>query len=267
MVQESSRTAQRASSILEVLGADRMNPYLAEVEGHPVRALELYEWNAELSASFWPLISLTEVSLRNKFDLHLGHWSHENGGDREWLLKIDKAPQDLKDVFRGRAEHFCRRAHVAKKVRDGGTGLFNAPHRRQNVPLTNGDVLSQITLGEWLNFIPASPRVLDDGSQKPFPDATTASRRERLWKDVVSQVFPECERPYEISATLHRVKLFRNRIARHEPIFMLEYRRYRNEFLRLLRKVSPLVHEIYTPVWCTDSGGALIRCEKFHSCC
>lgn len=246
MARKSRGHAQRDQNVLEHIGTDRMHSYLAEVQGHPGRALNLYRWNAELSSSFWPLISVTEVSLRNALDEYLGQWCQNNGGHRDWLLRIDQAPRDLKDEFGGKARTFRSRADDAKKIRDTGTGLTIVPHRRQNAPLTNGDILSQITLGEWGNFIPSAPRPLDDGSIALFPDPTTAQRRERLWNQVICRAFPAGEQPYALAGDINRLKLFRNRIAHHEPIFAVNYRRHRNDLLRVLRSVAPPVHEWYT---------------------
>lgn len=246
MATKSRGQAERDQNVLGPIGIDRMHSYLVEVQEHPGRALNLYRWNAELSSSFWPLISVTKVSLRNALDERLGQWCQDNGGHRDWLLYIDQAPSDLKNEFGGKTQTFRSRADAAKKIRDTGTGLTNVPHRRQDAPLTNGDILSQITLGEWGNFIPSAPRTFDDGSTAPFPDPTTAQRRERLWNQVIRQAFPDGEKPHALARDLDRLKLFRNRIAHHEPIFKVNYRRHRNDLLRILGSVAPPVHEWYT---------------------
>ena len=92
MARKSRGQAERDQNVLKHIGIDRMHSYLVEVQEHPGRALNLYRWNAELSSSFWPLISVTEVSLRNTFDECLGQWCQDNGGHRDWLLYIDQAP-------------------------------------------------------------------------------------------------------------------------------------------------------------------------------
>lgn len=159
---------------------------------------------------------------------------------------IDQAPPDLKDEFGGKARTFRGRAEDAKKIRDKGTGLVIGSHPRKNAPLTNGDILSQITLGEWGHFIPSAPRILADRSEAPFPDPTTAQRRERLWNAVIRQAFPSNVQPHALAADLNRLRFFRNRIAHHEPIFAVNYRRHRNDLLGLLGSVAPPVHQWYT---------------------
>ncbi|MCG7251994.1 Abi family protein [Corynebacterium pseudodiphtheriticum] len=246
MAKKSRRQAQRDQDILKRIGTDRMHPYLIEMQNNPGRALDLYRWNTELSSSFWPLISVTEVSLRNALDERLGQWCQNNGGHRDWLLYIAQAPSALKDEFGGKARTFRSKAEDAKEIRDKGTGLVTGSHPRKNATLTNGDILSQITLGEWGHFIPSAPRIRADGSKAPFPDPTTAQRRERLWNAVIRQAFLSNVEPHALAADLNRLRLFRNRIAHHEPIFVVEYRRHRNELLRLLGNVAPPVHQWYT---------------------
>lgn len=82
-----------------------MHPYLIEMQNNPGRAIDLYRWNAELSSLFWPLISVTEVSLRNAVDESLGQWCQNNGGHRDWLLYIDQAPLTSKTSLAEKLGH------------------------------------------------------------------------------------------------------------------------------------------------------------------
>ena len=152
-----------------------MHPYLIEMQNNPGRAIDLYRWNAELSSLFWPLISVTEVSLRNAVDESLGQFCQNNGGHRDWLLYIDQAPLDLKDEFGGKARTFRGRAEDAKKIRDTGTGLVIGSHPRKR---------------------PLNQR-----------------RRERLWNAVIRQAFLSNVQPHALAADLNRLRLFRNRMA------------------------------------------------------
>lgn len=51
--------------VIEALSGDRLTPYLKACGHDWERAIRLYEWNLEVSASFYPLLSTIEVSLRN----------------------------------------------------------------------------------------------------------------------------------------------------------------------------------------------------------
>jgi hypothetical protein len=51
------------------LSPPRMARYLVDAQGDEHLAIALCEWNNELGAAHWQLISLVEVALRNSIDL------------------------------------------------------------------------------------------------------------------------------------------------------------------------------------------------------
>lgn len=218
----SSRDVNR----IEALGLARMETYLQETGYHAGRALALYSWNHRLAAAYWPLISLTEVALRNRLNIHIGEWCANNGGQRDWLLDPQTLPDGLKEEFGGILLKFITKAEQARKIRDEGTGLnVSDPHPRAGNPLTNDDVLAQITLGEWNHFIPGHP---------DLPDPTTYARRLKLWHDCASDAFPSIGDPMDLHFPLHRTQQFRNRVAHHEPIFSTDLERQRKDLLKIL---------------------------------
>jgi hypothetical protein len=52
-------------TIQEYLSPARFQPYLDACDNDPQLALELYEWNVAISAAFWEVIALVEVTMRN----------------------------------------------------------------------------------------------------------------------------------------------------------------------------------------------------------
>lgn len=234
-------------TLVERLGRDRMEPYLVATGYHARRALSLYRWNGEVSASFWQLVSLAEVVLRNFLDECIGTWCENNGGSRDWLLCPEAMPNLLKAEFKGKSRSFLGYAQEAKGARDNGRGIVIAsPHPRAGKPLANGDVLAQITLGIWgEHFMPQSPQVLPDGTTKYLPDKTTYNRRLELWNNVVRPAFPAGTDPGELSFRLNRLKLFRNRIAHHEPVLNVDIERHRRELLTLIGEIAPDIREWY----------------------
>lgn len=237
----------REIRLVSRLGQDRMKPYLVATDHHAKRALALYRWNGEASASFWQLISVAEVLLRNCLDERIGKWCQDNGGHRDWLLDPEAMPQPLRAEFSGKVKTFRSYALNAKGDRDSGGGItVDAPHPRAGHPLANGDVLAQITLGVWgEHFAPQTPKTLPDETLQYLPDETTYYRRLELWNDVVSVAFPKDTDPGELSHRLNRLKLFRNRIAHHEPILSVDTERHRNELLTLLEEIDPTIREWY----------------------
>lgn len=220
---------------VEALGSARMATYLRETGYHAGRALSLYSWNQRVAAEFWPLISLTEVTLRNALDEHIGAWCAGNGGNRDWLLDPLALPPIVKKEFGGKLNYFLTKAEEAKKTRDRGSGLQRStPHPRAGEPLNNDDVLAQITLGEWNHFIPGVHN---------SPDPTTYHRRLTLWTSAAAGAFPSIEDPTQLHFPLHRAHQFRNRVAHHEPIFSINLPSQRRDFLAVLRATNADIAE------------------------
>lgn len=57
------------SEILKFISEDRFRPYLLKCDGDLALAFKLYENNIIISQSFYALLSVLEVTLRNKIDL------------------------------------------------------------------------------------------------------------------------------------------------------------------------------------------------------
>src|ERR1700712_5245615 len=64
------------------LSSQRLQRYLAAYSGDQDRAIKLYTANIKISQSFFPLLSLLEVILRNQINLKLSmHF-----GDPDWII-------------------------------------------------------------------------------------------------------------------------------------------------------------------------------------
>lgn len=57
--------------VTEIISQERLGKYLNAAGHDPVRALELYGWNIQLSESFFPVLSASEVCLRNTVSTRL----------------------------------------------------------------------------------------------------------------------------------------------------------------------------------------------------
>lgn len=135
--------------VVHRLGGERMGPYVHAAGGHYKTALALYRWNMTISAAFLELLSVTEVLARNALDEHLRVWCRRQGGNVEWLLHPDRIPTPLDKLFGSVAAGAYDKAQRAKEVRDK-----SATHARHQLPLTNGDILSQVTFGQWHTLFP-----------------------------------------------------------------------------------------------------------------
>ena len=65
---------------------ERLQHYRRAVGGDLVRAIELYEWNAQISAVFWVTLGHVEVLVRNAMHEHLTVWSQTNYRDHRSYL-------------------------------------------------------------------------------------------------------------------------------------------------------------------------------------
>jgi hypothetical protein len=68
------------------ISAERLAPYRAAVANDLMRAVSLYEKNAELSAAFWMVLSDLEILVRNAMHDRLTAWSLARYGQPGWYL-------------------------------------------------------------------------------------------------------------------------------------------------------------------------------------
>lgn len=175
-------------------------------------------WNCELSAAYWPSISLVEIAVRNAIDaqlcVHLGVSSDE-GWYREVLA--DRPRIHLTDKERDKI----------KKVLDVFDRQNTAPGHPLREP-TGGDVVSGLSLGFWVSLV---------GEGIPRQNQTYDYHR-KLWRPFLHQAFPLYgpdgkNSPGAARGGLREFELLRNRVAHHEPIFNFNHRYHRNNIVTI----------------------------------
>lgn len=142
------------------LSPERLAPYRQACGDDLAAALDLYRWNAELSAALGATLGHVEVRLRNAMHQELASWSAYRHGEPRWFLDPGGTffPPELADIARAR-----RRATR--------TGRAETP----------GRVISELGLGFW-KFLLA--RRYDRG----------------LWHPCLHRVFRRQPRPLVFSA-------------------------------------------------------------------
>ena len=168
------------------VGAARLAPYLRRYEGNRELALRLHAWNAELATAFWGPIGLLEISLRNSMHSVLGRGREANWWDYSHHVQL--APYGARVITR-----------TLDKLASAG-----------NYHPNPDDVVAATSMGFWVGL-------LDVGvARDPYMDYETA-----LWAPRLRDAFP-----YrggmgrkQIHTRFNRVRVFRNRIAHHEPIY------------------------------------------------
>lgn len=178
---------QTRQSLEKLLSASRLEPYLTAVAGDVKRAIALYEWNLTLSAEFWKVIAITEVTLRNAMHNELAVVY----GDR-WFDN----PKILDDRSLAAIRKARQRARRSSKA-------TNPPP---------GKVISEITFGAWVALLDQGGHSTELGDKIKY-QAT-------LWDPALRQAFPNG--PHHRKKTnrgLRDVQMLRNRISHHEKIF------------------------------------------------
>lgn len=70
--------------VLEIISQDRLGKYLISAGHNQNKALDLYGWNIQISEAFFPLLSASEVCLRNKISDRMielygnNWWDHQD---------------------------------------------------------------------------------------------------------------------------------------------------------------------------------------------
>jgi hypothetical protein len=164
------------------LSPARLGPYIAEA-GSVEQALQLYQWNAAISAALFELIGYSEVILRNALTTQLSQL-RINAGDptgewftiTRWFQPSWTTPM-IDSITRAR-----RSAQQASGV------------------VTEGKMVAELTFGFWRFLL-------------------TARYEASLWTPALRHAFTSGLSRRTVHDTVEHINMLRNRIAHHEPIF------------------------------------------------
>lgn len=170
----------------------RLRHYLAETGGDQALAIQLYDWNTEVSAAFWESFTALEVALRNAIDRHMTMRHAAKGRSGHWIF--DDARELGRDRGRGSNAHAYPYADIdtaIKRVRKNG------------MPLDAGQIISEISFGFWHQMVSKSQMF--------------------LWPDLVG-AFPHMKgrNQYLVSAKVESLRALRNRIGHHHRIWAID---------------------------------------------
>jgi len=161
-----------------LLSAQRLSTYVGRCGGFDA-AIDLYRWNAAVSAAFWPSLGHVEVALRNAMSdaLAARHLRLARGGS--WL---DDPARELDARMR---------SHIA---------AARARARKQGKRTDDGQTISELSFGFWRYLVTRRRTTLWPDLASAFPGAPDR-RRETV------------EEP------LARLHDLRNRIAHHQRVW------------------------------------------------
>lgn len=187
---------------MRVFGRARLAGYIHHCGGDVTDALELYRWNAEISATMWEPIGHLEVALRNALAGRLAARHRRLGRSGSWL---DPPQRELTDRAQG-------------EVADAGRRV-----RRNRKHLTDGQIISELGFGFWRFLV-------------------SRRNRTTLWPDLATGFPHAPNRRIQtVEEPLERVHAFRNRLAHHHRIWSQPIDDRYNDVLRLAGYIDPVL--------------------------
>lgn len=162
----------------KVFSTQRMERYFNRYPSDEQKAIIHYKSNIELTESFYPVLSMFEVALRNSLNRELTR--HFRTSD--WYLHIGSVP-GLRNL---NSSISTAKKHIAKR----------------NESITANKVIAELTLGFWVRLFNAEYElVLWKPIRKAFPHLEKQLRQRN-----------------KVSAPINKIRDFRNRVFHHEPI-------------------------------------------------
>lgn len=187
----------------DLLSRPRLRRYLDAAAGDRSTALELYSWNLQVSAAFYESLHYLEVGLRNAMDLRLCQFVKDRGGRTRWYV----------DPMVPLTRHTRRRIAEARAFATRG-----------GAPEVHGKVIAELMLGFWWSLL-----------------ADEYNRR--LWQPCLRDAFEAPVRRAHLHGALNDMRLLRNRIAHHEPIFNRDLAAAYRALLDTASRISPVLRD------------------------
>ncbi len=165
--------------IEKIISKERFNPYLKYHNNDINKALEHYKINILVSESFYPLLSILEIGLRNSIDSQMTL----KFNDKQWF--------ENSDFFK-----------IASKFQTDR--IFEA---RTNIlisgkDISHGKIISELSFGFWTSLFDLKfEMTLWKNLRLSFVNCPKQIRKRKT-----------------ISSKLNKIRNFRNRIFHHEPV-------------------------------------------------
>lgn len=170
----------------------RLKSYLEACQNDYIKALKLYQANMRLSQSFYPLLSLVEVILRNalneKFTVYFN--------DDHWLInQKDKIMKDSSLTYKDRKTGKTKNNYFLSD------SISKSIEKSKSKPVTQGVIIADLNFGFWTAFFNKS--------------------HSALFRGVPMSIFVKLPSGYNrstVAKILDKLREFRNRVYHNEPI-------------------------------------------------
>lgn len=215
--------------IIEHLGTSRIEPYVKAAGGDEKKALDLYHWGTQMTASIQEILGITEVCLRNAIDAELQKWNSKKlkQPGASWLLGDPAEP--LRRLTKGKRKEATLRAQKSADRR-----LVN--HFRYDQKITHDDVLAHTTLDMWRDILP---------SYAVNADIKKSENKNRLglWNKVVKNAFPYADDPHGEKTywRVSHVHDLRNRVSHMDSVLNIDILDITENVFALVKSIDPVL--------------------------
>lgn len=184
-----------------MVSVERMAPYLVASGNDGTAALRLYEWNSAVAASFHRLLEQLEIALRNAAHRELSALAGQpNWWDSPVIVLTNAGPAMIREA----------RATVTRR----------GHHNRHP-----GDIVAALPFGFWVSL---------------FSSGRAGNYEMTLWRPGLRHAVPGFSGTRnELHLRLDSLRLLRNRVAHHEPIFRRHLAADHASVVGLLGDISP----------------------------
>jgi hypothetical protein len=180
---------------------ERFTGYLQASEHNGAKALELYQWNTEISSAFWGQLGHMEIALRNTISNRFRLYSQKIHKEADWIKLVQKKEILANGELLRINEAMGRVANNKKEV-------------------SVDQIISELPLGFW---------------------ATLLSKRYRnLWPELAGGFLGLASRDsMELARLVQQARWLRNRVGHHHRIWNLDLKNHHLGILRITHMIDP----------------------------
>jgi len=181
-------------AIEQIISPERLAPYLKHHSGNFEKAVNHYKTNIEVSESFYPLLAILEIGLRNSIDFQLRRlFNDESWYENSSFIKI---------VSRFQID----------RVSEARSCIL-----REKKIISSGKIISELSFGFWTSLLDSKfEKSLWKNIRLAFPNCPKKIRQRKT-----------------MSSKFNGIRKLRNRIFHHESVTwsIPALKNYRNEIM------------------------------------